>query len=143
MSGIKTSLGSTALAASHAASAWKNGRNASALIVQAQEAAQELIVLLKECIRDMQTGQLTAASNPSTASPNITMAQPIPAWVLPGMTVVDVTKGASLGTVSSGAGTTTLVLGANSLSVGVGTSDVLTIADPNVASFNTLITALS
>jgi hypothetical protein len=91
----------------------------------------------------MVSGQLTAASNPSTGSPNITMAATIPAWVLPGYTVFDTTKNALLGVVSSGAGTTTLVMAANSLSVGTGTSDVLTISDPNVASFNTLITNLS
>lgn len=71
------------------------------------------------------TAQLQAASNPSTASPNITMAQTIPAWVVTGMEVYDVTAGKLLGTVSSGAGTTTLVLGANSAFVGSGTSDVL------------------
>jgi hypothetical protein len=141
--GTKSSLIATVLAASHTATAWKNGRNISGLIVQAQEAAQELIMLLRECIRDMTSLQLTAASNPSTSSPNITMAQTIPASVIPGMTVFDTTKGVSLGTVSSGAGTSTLVLTANSLSVGTGTSDVLTIADPNIGAFNTLIANLS
>jgi len=70
-------------------------------------------------------GQLLAASNPSTGSPNVTMAATIPAWVVANMLVYDVTAGKLLGVVSSGAGTTTLVLGANSAFVGSGTSDVL------------------
>jgi hypothetical protein len=70
-------------------------------------------------------GQLLAASNPSTGSANITMAATIPAWVVNGMPVYDVTASKLLGTVSSGAGTTTLVLGANSAFAGSGTSDVL------------------
>jgi homoserine kinase len=87
---------------------------------------------------------LTAASNPSTSSPNITMAATVPSWVLPGYTVTDVTAGNKLlGTVLSGAGSTTLVLAANSAFVGSGSSNVLTIADPNVAALNTLIANLS
>jgi hypothetical protein len=51
------------------------------------------------------------------------MAQTIPSWVVAGMTVFDVTVGFSLGTVSSGAGTTTLVLGANAAHAGSGSND--------------------
>jgi hypothetical protein len=143
VSGIKTTLATSSLATNHLTTGWQNGRNVSALITQAGEAAQELIALLHECIRDMQTGTLTAASNPSTGSRNITMAQTIPAWVLPGFSVYDSTKGASLGTVLSGAGTSTLVLTANSLSAGTGSSDAILISDPNIAAFNVLISNLS
>jgi hypothetical protein len=59
------------------------------------------------------------------------------------MSVFDVTKNASLGTVASGAGTTTLVLTANSLSAGSGSADVLTISDPNLATYQAQLTALS
>ena len=141
--GTKTSLATTTLAASHTISAWKNGRNANALIVQAQEAAQELITLLKVCIADMPTGQVIANGTISASSPTITIATPgLPSWVSPGQSVFDVTKNAALGTVLTAVGTT-LTLSANSLSAGSGSADVLLIADTNIAGLNTLITNLS
>jgi hypothetical protein len=140
--GTKTSLATAILAAAHTVAAWNNGRNASAFIVQAQEHAQELITLLKECIRDMPTGQLTAGGTISASSPTITMAQPLPSWVSPGQSVFDQTKNAALGTVLTASGTT-LTLSANSLSAGSGSADILLIADTNIVAFNTLITNLS
>jgi hypothetical protein len=70
-------------------------------------------------------GQLAAGGTVSTGSANITMAATIPAWVVSGMPVFDVTVGFLLGTVSSGAGTTTLVLQANAAHAGSGSADVL------------------
>ena len=72
-----------------------------------------------------QPAQLTAGGTISTGSANITMAATIPSWVVAGMPVYDVTASAYLGLVSSGAGSTTLVLGANSAAAGSGSADVL------------------
>jgi hypothetical protein len=72
-----------------------------------------------------QPAQLTAGGAISTGSANITMAATIPAWVVAGMPVWDVTTGQLLGAVSSGAGTTTLVLAAVALHNGSGSADVL------------------
>jgi hypothetical protein len=98
-------------------------------------------VLLRECVRDMVTGQLVAGGTISTTSATITMAQPLPSWVSVGMSVFDVSKNALLGSVLT-AGGTTLTLSANALSAGSGSADILLISDPNVASINALITAL-
>jgi hypothetical protein len=62
MPGTKTSLATTTLAATHTAAAFKSGRNAGTLVVQAQQQAQELIVLLKEIIKDMQAGDPNIAA---------------------------------------------------------------------------------
>lgn len=73
----------------------------------------------------MTNSQLTAGGAIATNTANITMAATIPSWVVAGMPVYDVTVGAYLGVVSSGSGTTTLVLGSNAAHAGTGTSDVL------------------
>lgn len=72
-------------------------------------------------------GQLTAASTISAASPNITMPTN-PGWVVPGMNVFDLTNSPAtngpLGTVLTYIGTA-LVLTANALHAGTGSTDVL------------------
>jgi hypothetical protein len=141
--GVKTTIAATPPTATHQLSALKSGLNANALTTQLAEAVSEVIYLLKEIIKTFPTGNLTAAGPISTSSASITMAQTIPSWVVAGMSVFDVTKNASLGTVSSGAGTSTLVLSANSLSAGSGSTDVLTISDPNLATYQGLVTSLS
>ena len=69
--------------------------------------------------------QLSAAGTISTSAATITMAAALPAWVVAGMPVYDVTAGAYLGLVSSGAGSTTLTLAANAAHAGSGSADVL------------------
>jgi hypothetical protein len=59
--GTKSTLASTLVAMNHSAAGFKNGRNVSALIVEAQEATGELIQLLKECQRDMVVGDANIA----------------------------------------------------------------------------------
>jgi len=54
--GVKTSLATTTIAASHTAAATKAGRYPVEQITAAQQQAQDLIITLKEIIKDMQTG---------------------------------------------------------------------------------------
>jgi hypothetical protein len=141
--GIKSTVAATPPTAAHQSAGMKIGLNVAALTAELQEQVSETLYLLKEILKTFPNFTLTAASNPSTSSPNITMAQTIPAAVVAGMTVTDVTAGHLLGTVSSGAGTTTLVLGANSAFVGSGSNDILQVSDPNLATYTALVTSLS
>jgi hypothetical protein len=141
--GVKSTIVATPPTSNHQTALSKAGLNANSLIAALQEQISEVIYLLKEVIKTFPTGNLTAAGTISTSSASITMPQTIPSWVVAGMSVFDVTKNASLGTVASGAGTTTLVLTANSLSAGSGSADVLTISDPNLATYQAQLTALS
>ena len=54
--GVKTSLATTTFAASHTAAATKSGRSPVEQNATAQQQAQDLIVTLREMIKDMQTG---------------------------------------------------------------------------------------
>ena len=54
--GVKTSLSTTVVAASHLSAAFKSGRYPTEQIAVAQQQAQDLIITLKEIIKDMQTG---------------------------------------------------------------------------------------
>jgi hypothetical protein len=54
--GTKTSLSTTTFAASHTAAATKAGRSPVEQNATAQQQAQDLIVTLKEMIKDMQSG---------------------------------------------------------------------------------------
>ena len=54
--GVKASLASTTVAASHLSAALKSGRYPLVQIQQAQQQAQDLIITLKEIIKDMQAG---------------------------------------------------------------------------------------
>jgi hypothetical protein len=55
--GIKTSLATTTVANAHLSAALKSGRYPLVQIQQAQQQAQDLIITLKEIIKDMQTGR--------------------------------------------------------------------------------------
>jgi hypothetical protein len=116
--GIKTTITTTPPTAAHQSAAMKTGINIAALTVQLQEQVSEVIYLLKEIVKSFPSVSLTAAGPISTSSANIAMAQTIPASVTAGMTVLDVTNGFNLGTVSSGAGTTTLLLTGNAAHAG-------------------------
>lgn len=70
-------------------------------------------------------GALAAGASFTTGSANITMGATIPSWVVAGMTVYDLTNGQAIGTVSSGAGTTTLVLTGNAAHASSGGTDSL------------------
>jgi hypothetical protein len=118
--GVKTTIITTPPTAAHQTTALKSGYNVGGLTTQLAEQVGEVIFLLREILKTFPTGNLTAAGTISTGSANITMAQTIPSWVVAGMTVFDVTNGFNLGTVSSGAGTTTLVLQANAAHAGSG-----------------------
>ena len=141
--GVKATVVATPLTSNHQAACLNRGLNASGLIAALQEQLTEVIYLLKEITKTFPTGNLTAAGTISTSSASITMAQTIPSWVVAGMTVFDVTNSSALGTVLSGAGTTTLVLTANAAHAGSGSADVLTISDPNLGTYQGLITSLS
>jgi hypothetical protein len=143
MPGVKTTITTAPPTAAHAAAGQKAGFNVAGLTAELAEQVSESIFLLKEIIKTFPSGSLTAAGAISTASPNIAMALPIPPWVVAGMPVFDVTAGHLLGTVSSGAGTTTLVLGANSAFVGSGSNDILQITDANLATYQALVASLS
>ena len=54
--GTKTSLSTTTFAASHIAAATKSGRSPVEQNATAQQQAQDLIVTLREMIKDMQSG---------------------------------------------------------------------------------------
>jgi hypothetical protein len=68
-------------------------------------------------------GSVAATGGFTTASPNITMTTN-PGWVVPGMTVYDLTNGFAIGTVLTYVGTA-LVLTANALHVSSGSTDSL------------------
>jgi hypothetical protein len=74
---------------------------------------------------DVLSGNVTAASSWTTATPTITMAVANPGWVVNGMAVYDNTTGFVIGTVSSYSGTT-LTLNANATHASAGSTDVLT-----------------
>jgi hypothetical protein len=141
--GIKSTIVTTPPTASHQSSAMKTGINITALTTQLQEQVSEVIYLLKEVIKTFPSVSLTAAGTITTASPNIAIAQTIPASVVAGMNVFDVTNGFNLGTVASGAGTTTLVLSGNAAHAGSGSNDALQISDPNLATHTALVASLS
>lgn len=78
-------------------------------------------------------GALGAGASFTTGTATITMGSSLPAWVVPGMAVYDVTNGFSIGTVLSTAGTT-LTLTANALHASSGSTDTLTFsAWPNAS----------
>jgi hypothetical protein len=54
--GVKTSLSTTVVAGTHLSAALKSGRYPLVQIQQAQQQAQDLIITLKEIIKDMQAG---------------------------------------------------------------------------------------
>ena len=54
--GTKTTLATTVIAASHTAAATKAGRSPTEQNATAQQQAQDLIVTLKEMLKDMQAG---------------------------------------------------------------------------------------
>ena len=54
--GLKATLSTTVVAASHLSAALKAGRYPVEQITQAQQQAQDLIITLKEIIKDMQAG---------------------------------------------------------------------------------------
>jgi hypothetical protein len=56
--GVKSSLSTTVVAASHLSAALKNGRYPTEQIAVAQQQAQDLIITLKEIIKDMQAGDV-------------------------------------------------------------------------------------
>jgi hypothetical protein len=60
--GVKTSLSTTVVAASHPSAALKSGHYPLEQITQAQQQAQDLIITLKEIIKDMQTGDANIAA---------------------------------------------------------------------------------
>jgi hypothetical protein len=139
--GVKSSL--TAPTAVHQSSAAKAGVNATGLVLALQEQIGEVIYLLKETIKTLPTVSLTANGTISTASATIAMSSTIPSSVVAGMSVTDVTNGFALGTVASGAGTTTLTLQANALHAGSGSNDVLKIDDANLAGYTAQLAALA
>jgi hypothetical protein len=141
--GVKSTIAATTPTATHQSAAMKTGINVAALTVELQEQVSETIYLLKEIIKTFPNVSLIAAGTITTSSANITMAATIPASVTAGMNVFDVTVGFNLGTVSSGAGTTTLVLTGNAAHAGSGSNDVLQITDPNLATYTALVASLS
>jgi hypothetical protein len=141
--GVKSTIAATPPTVSHQMAAIKVGINAAALLVQLQEHISEAIYLLQESIKTFPNFNLTAGGTISTGSANIVMAKTLPATVVSGMNVFDVTNQQQIGTVSSGAGTTTLVLQANAAHAGSGSSDVLQFTDANLATYQSLITSLS
>lgn len=54
--GVKTTLAGTTPAAGHLSAALSKGRIPAVQIAQAQEQAAELIITLKEIVKDMQNG---------------------------------------------------------------------------------------
>jgi hypothetical protein len=141
--GVKTTIAATPVTASHQAAAMKVGINIAALTVQLQEQVAEVIYLLREVLKTFPVVTLTAAGTISTGSPNVTVAATIPVTVVAGMNVLDVTNGFNLGTVLSGAGTTTLVLTGNAAHAGSGSNDALQITDQNLATYTALVASLS
>ncbi|WP_036048643.1 hypothetical protein [Bradyrhizobium sp. Tv2a-2] len=78
-------------------------------------------------------GAIAAAGTWTTATPNITMGSSNPGWVVPGMTVYDVTAASAIGTVSSYSGTA-LTLTSNASHASSGSTDSLTFsAFPNAS----------
>jgi hypothetical protein len=140
--GVKSTLVAAPPTVAHTAAAFKNGFNASALTIQLQEALADVIYLAKELIKTTPTVNLIAASNPSTSSPSITMAAPLPSSVVSGMNVFDITANKQIGTILS-ASASTLTLTGNASNAGSGTSDILQITDANLATYQGLVTSLS
>jgi hypothetical protein len=60
--GVRSTLISTALAASHTSAAFKAGRNAPELVTQAETQILDVIKTLQEIIKDMQTGDSNIAA---------------------------------------------------------------------------------
>ena len=54
--GVRSTLISTALSASHTSTAFKAGRNAPELVTQAETQILDVIKTLQEIVKDMQTG---------------------------------------------------------------------------------------
>jgi hypothetical protein len=140
--GVRSTLIASPVTAAHAAAAFKVGVNASALVVQLQEQISETILLLREVIKGLPTVNLTAASSWTTASTTITMAATIPAIVVSGMNVADITNAKQIGTVLSASGST-LTLTSAAANASSGSNDILQITDSNAATYNAQIAALS
>jgi hypothetical protein len=139
--GVRSTLIASPVTAAHAAAAFKVGVNAGSLVVQLQEQINETILLLREVIKGLPTVNLSAVSSWTTASTTLAMSAPIPAIVVAGMNVFDITNSKQIGTVLS-ANASTLTLTAAAANASSGSNDVLQITDANLSVYNSQIAAL-